>query len=205
MLDSRWLYVGLIVLVAAERLGELAITARNARRLRRRGGFEVGSAHFLPMALLHTGLLIAGPTEVWLLDRPFLPLLGWPMLAVVGGTMGLRYWAITSLGDRWTTRVFVVPGEPPAAKGPYRWLRHPNYLAVIVEVAALPLVHAAWWTAITFSAGNALILRTRIGVEEEALAKHSDYLERLGDRPRLVPGGRRPDRLPREPASSDQG
>ncbi len=112
------------------------------------------------------------------------------MLLLLAATMGLRYWAISSLGDRWTTRVFVVPGEPPVAKGPYRWLRHPNYLAVIVEVAALPLVHTAWWTAVAFSAGNLLVLRTRIRVEEEALESHSEYREVLGDRPRLVPGGK---------------
>ncbi len=166
MSDSRWLYVGLIGLVVLERLVELVLTERNARRLRARGGFEVGRTHFLPMALLHTGLLIAAPLEVFRLDRPWVPSLGIVMLLLLAGTMALRYWAITSLGDRWTTRVFVVPGEAPVAKGPYRWLRHPNYLAVITEVAVLPLVHGAWWTALAFSIGNALVLRTRIRVEE---------------------------------------
>ncbi len=188
MPDTRWLYVGLIVLVVLERVVELVITERNARRLRARGGFEVGKTHFLPMAVMHTGLLVAAPVEVFRLERPFVPLWGGVMLGLVVGTMVLRYWAITSLGDRWTTRVFVVPEEPPAVRGPYRWLRHPNYLAVIVEVAALPLVHGAWWTAIAFSVANALVLRTRIRVEEEALEAHSDYLANLGDRPRLVPG-----------------
>lgn len=188
MIDTRWLYLGLIGLVVLERLLELVITERNARRLRARGGFEVGKAHFGPMALLHAGLLAAAPLEVFGLNRPWVPLFGGVMLLLVAGTMGLRYWAITSLGDRWTTRVFVVPGEPPVAKGPYRWLRHPNYLAVIVEVAALPLVHGAWWTALAFSIGNALVLRTRIRVEEQALAEHSDYQGVLGDRPRIVPG-----------------
>ncbi len=186
--DTRWLYVGLIGLVVLERLLELVITERNARRLRARGGFEVGQGHFMPMALLHTGLLVAAPLEVFWLERSFVPLLGGVALAAVVGTMALRYWAISSLGDRWTTRVFVVPGEPPVARGPYRWLRHPNYLAVIVEVAALPLVHTAWLTALAFSAGNTLVLRTRIRVEEEALQDHSEYHETLGDRPRLVPG-----------------
>ena len=189
-MDTRWLYLGLIGLVVLERLLELVITERNARRLRARGGFEVGRAHFVPMALLHGGLLAAAPIEVFLLDRPFVPWLGAVMLVLLAGTMALRYWAISSLGDRWTTRVFVVPEEPPAAKGPYRWLRHPNYLAVIVEVAVLPLVHTAWWTALAFSIGNVFVLRTRIRVEEEALEAHSDYLATLGDRPRLVPGGR---------------
>lgn len=190
--DSRWLYVGLIGLVVLERLGELVITERNARRLRARGGFETGAGHFLPMALLHTGLLIAAPLEVFLLDRPLIPALAVVALLLLAGTMALRYWAIVSLGDRWTTRVFVVPGEPPVTRGPYRWLRHPNYLAVIVEVAALPLVHTAWWTAVAFSIANAVVLRTRIRVEEESLAGVSDY-DSMGDRPRFVPG--RPQRL----------
>lgn len=189
MPDTRWLFLGLIGLVVLERLLELVITERNARKLRARGGFEVGRAHFVPMALLHTGLLVAAPLEVFGFDRPFIPALGGAMFLAVVGTMVLRYWAITSLGDRWTTRVFVVPDEPPVAKGPYRWLRHPNYLAVIVEVAALPLVHSAWWTAIAFSLGNALVLRTRIRVEEEALGANSDYQGTLGDRPRILPTG----------------
>ena len=190
MPDTRWLYVGLIGLVVLERLVELVITERNARSLKARGGFEVGRAHFLPMALLHTGLLIAAPLEVFQQERPFLPVFGTVMLVLLAGTMGLRYWAISSLGDRWTTRVFVVPGEPPVVKGPYRWLHHPNYLAVIVEVAVLPLIHTAWWTAIAFSIGNALVLRVRIRVEEEALESQSDYAGVLGDRPRIVPGTR---------------
>lgn len=188
MPDTRLLYLGLIGLVVLERLLELVITERNARRLKARDGFEVGRNHFLPMALLHTGLLVAAPLEVFYFERPFLPLFGTVMLLLLAGTMALRYWAITSLGDRWTTRVFVVPGEPPVAKGPYRWLRHPNYLAVILEVAALPLIHTAWWTAVAFSIGNALVLRTRIRVEEEALQSQSDYQGVLGDRPRIVPG-----------------
>lgn len=187
-MDSRWLFVGLIGLVVLERLLELVLTERNARRLRARGGFEVGRPHFVPMALLHTGLLLAAPLEVFLLQRPMMPWLAGSMLLLVVATMALRYWAISSLGDRWTTRIFVVPEESPKVGGPYRWLRHPNYLAVIVEVAALPLVHSAWWTAIVFSFANALVLRVRIRVEEAALEEHSDYLEQLGDRQRLIPG-----------------
>ena len=183
-LETRWLYLGLIGLVVLERALELLLTERNARRLRARGGLEVGRAHYGPMALLHGSLLAAAPLEVWLLERPFLPALGAAMLLLVAGTMSLRYWAVISLGDRWTTRVWVVPGEPAVERGPYRWLRHPNYLAVIVEVAALPLVHTAWITAIVFSLGNALVLNTRIRVEEEALAKHAEYRR---DRPRFVP------------------
>lgn len=168
--DSRLLYLGLVALVAAERLVELVISRRHARRLAARGGFEVGGEHFPAMAALHGGLLVAAPLEVFLLGRPLVPLLAAAMLVLVGATMVLRYWVVASLGDRWTVRVWVVPGEPPVDRGPYRWLRHPNYLAVVLEVAALPLVHTAWGTAVVFSLANALVLRTRIRVEEEALA-----------------------------------
>ena len=190
-MTSQQLYLLLIGVVVAERLVELVLTQRNAARLRARGGHPVGDAHYPAMVALHTGLLIAAPLEAWLVPRPFLPWLGWPMLALVGATMALRYWAITSLGDRWTTRIFVVPGEPPVAAGPYRYLRHPNYLAVILEVAALPLVHTAWITAAAGSLANAFVLRTRIRAEEAALAQASAYFEKLGDRPRFLPGAAR--------------
>ncbi len=187
-MKSADLYLGLILAVVAERLVELVLTQRNAARLRARGGFAVGDAHYPAMVLLHTALLIGAPLEVYLLARPFLPWLGWPMLALVAATMALRYWAITTLGDRWTTRIFVVPGEPPVTGGPYRYLRHPNYLAVVLEVAALPLVHSAWLTAALGSLANAFVLEARIGAEEKALDEASSYLETLGDRPRFVPG-----------------
>ncbi len=168
-IDSRWLYLGLVVLVAVERLAELRIARRNATRLRARGGFEAGCDHYPRMVALHTTLLAAAPLEVLALDRPLVPALAVAALALVGATMALRYWVIATLGDRWTTRIFVVPGEALVHRGPYRWLRHPNYLAVVVEVVALPLVHSAWLTAAVFSAANALVLRTRIRVEEGVL------------------------------------
>ena len=91
------------------------------------------------------------------------------MLLLVALTMALRYWAISTLGRRWNTRVVVLPGRPLVSHGPYRLIRHPNYLAVVVEVAAVPLVYGAWWTALVFSAGNLLVLRTRLRVEDAAL------------------------------------
>lgn len=191
-IDTRWLYVGLVALVAVERLLELAISRRHARRLLGRGGVVAGQGHYRWMVLLHTALLVAAPLEVWLLGRPFVAPLAATMTVLVVLGMALRYWVIATLGDRWTTNVVVVPGEPPVEGGPYRFLRHPNYLAVVLEVAALPLVHTAWLTALVFSVGNACVLRTRIRVEERALAAHSSYRERLGDRPRFLPIGGAP-------------
>jgi methyltransferase len=121
------------------------------------------------MVAIHTLFLIACVTEVWWLRRPFHPWLAALSLAVLGSAMALRYWAIAHLGDRWCTRVLIEPGRAPVASGPYRYFRHPNYLAVVLEIAALPLVHTAWLTAAVFSLLNAAMLTVRIRVENAAL------------------------------------
>ena len=126
------------------------------------------------MVGLHTGLLAACIVEVWALDRPFVPLLGWPMLAIVLLSQAGRYWVIASLGRQWNTRVIVVPGLGRVTRGPYRfaWMRHPNYIIVAIEGIALPLVHTAWITAVLFTVLNAvLLLRYRIPTENRALAE----------------------------------
>jgi methyltransferase len=106
---------------------------------------------------------------VWLLDRPFLSWLGWPMLVLLVAAHALRWWCIRALGPQWTTRVIVVPGTGLVTSGPYRYLRHPNYVAVVLEGIALPLVHTAWLTALAFTVLNAALLAGRIRVEERAL------------------------------------
>ena len=164
---------------AVERLVELVVSARNARWSFARGGIETGLGHFPAMVALHTGLLVACVVEVNVADRPFIPWVGWPAFVLVVASQALRWWCITSLGPRWNTRVIVVPGLPWVARGPYRWIaqhpgqrwfRHPNYLAVIVEGFALPLVHSCWTTALVFTVLNAvLLLRFRLPAEERAL------------------------------------
>lgn len=161
----------LVALTAVERLAELVVSARNARWSFARGGVESGRGHFPAMVALHTGLLVACVVEVHAADRPFLPWLGWPALVLVLASQGLRWWCIATLGPRWNTRVIVVPGLPLVHRGPYRWLSHPNYVAVVVEGLALPLVHTAWVTALGFTVLNAvLLLGFRIPAEERALA-----------------------------------
>ena len=167
--DSRFWFVILIGLVALLRLAELAISARNARRLRARGGVESGAGHYPVMVGVHAVFLAAAPLEVILLDRGFIPTLGFSMLALFALTLALRYWVIATMGEHWCTRVVVLPGVPLVATGPFRILRHPNYLAVAVEVPALALVHTAWISAMIFGGLNALVLRTRIQVENAAL------------------------------------
>ncbi|MDX1891764.1 isoprenylcysteine carboxyl methyltransferase family protein [Mycolicibacterium sp. 050158] len=163
-------YVALLVAIALERVAELIVSKRNLAWSRRRGGTEFGAAHYPVMVVLHVALLVGCVVEPILLDRPFLPALGWPMLAVVVAAQALRWWCITTLGAQWNTRVVVIPGAPRVTGGPYRWIPHPNYVAVVVEGFALPLVHTAWVTALVFTALNAWLLRTRLRVENTALA-----------------------------------
>jgi methyltransferase len=122
------------------------------------------------MVLLHTSLLVGALLEGWV-RRPHVPLsLAALMFVLVLLSQGLRWWCIVSLGRQWNTRVIVVPGLSPVRSGPYRFLSHPNYVAVVVEGFALPLVHAAWITAVVFTVLNAALLFVRIRVENSALA-----------------------------------
>jgi methyltransferase len=169
MSTSLWLYVVLIVLVGLERVAELVVSLRNARWSFERGGVETGKGHYPFMVVLHTGFLAGCLIEAIVADRPFVPALGWTMLAVVLLAQGLRWWCITVLGHQWNTRVIVVPGLSLVAAGPYRWIRHPNYVAVVAEGIALPLVHTAWITALVFLVLNIPLLTVRIRAEEAAL------------------------------------
>ena len=160
----------LVALVALERLAELVVSKRNAAWSFERGGVESGRGHYPVMVVLHTGFLVAMLVEAWV-RRPDVPAaLAWSMLVVVLASQGLRWWCIATLGHRWNTRVIIVPGLAPVAGGPYRLLRHPNYVAVVAEGIALPLVHAAWITALVFTLANAALLTVRIRVEDAALA-----------------------------------
>jgi methyltransferase len=163
-------YTLLIALVGAERIAELVVSKRNLAWSRARGGTEYGAGHYPVMVVLHTALLAGCLIEVAALHRPFIPALGWPMLVVVVAAQGLRWWCITTLGHRWNTRVVVIPGAARVTGGPYRVIPHPNYVAVVIEGIALPLVHTAWLTAVVFTVLNAVLLRTRIRVENTALA-----------------------------------
>ena len=150
----------LILAVAVERLAELAVSKRNLAWSKARGGREYGFSHYPAMVALHVGLLLGCVVEA--AHRPFLPGLGWPMFVLVVLSQALRWWCIATLGPRWNTRVVVVPGLPLVTSGPYKWFKHPNYVAVVVEGVALPLVHTAWITALTFTVLNAALLSVRI-------------------------------------------
>ncbi|MGW2295692.1 isoprenylcysteine carboxyl methyltransferase family protein [Streptomyces violaceorubidus] len=164
-------YTLLVLAVSVERLAEVIVARRNAAWTLARSGVEHGRGHYPVMVALHTELLVCCLLEPLLLDRPFVPALGWPMLALALLAQALRWWCIATLGPYWNTRVIVVPGARLVGAGPYRFLRHPNYVAVVVEVAALPLVHSAWLTAAVFSVADALLLTVRLRCENTALAQ----------------------------------
>ena len=188
---SKWIFTAIVAAFAVQRLAELVVSRRHERTILARGGREHGAGHFRAMQLLHGSWLIAMTAEVWLLDRPFF----WP-LAIAGGIaalagQSLRYAAILTLGQRWTVRVLTLPGEPPIERGIYRYVRHPNYVGIILEMAGLPLIHTAWLTAIVYSLLNGWMLRTRIKVEEQALAEDNQYDQSFASRPRFLPIGSR--------------
>jgi len=163
-------YAVLIAAVGLERVAELRLSLRHAAWALDRDGVETGQGHYPPMVVLHTALLAGALVEVEFAHRPWIPALGWPMLAVVAAAQALRWWCIATLGVRWNTRVIVVPGLALVTTGPYRFLRHPNYVAVVAEGVALPLVHTAWVTATVFTVLNAWLLTVRLRCENRALA-----------------------------------
>src|SRR5450830_403068 len=158
--EVAWLVAFLVV----QRLAEVAFAQWNTARQRAAGGVEFGAAHYPLMVALHALWLLG----LWLLgrDHPVDPL--W--LAVFILLQAGRLWVIASLGRRWTTRVIVLPGVAPVARGPYRWLRHPNYLIVVLEIAVVPLALGLPLFALVFSLANAALLAYRIRVENHALA-----------------------------------
>lgn len=166
---SEALFITLVLLVGIERSAELVLSKRHLAWSSERGGQEYGAGHYPAMVVLHTALLIGAVIEVVAADRPFHAWLGWPMLAVVLASQWVRWWCIRILGNYWNTKVIVIPGAPRITGGPYRWVRHPNYLAVIAEGIALPLVHSAWITAVVFTVLNAWLLTVRIHTENTAL------------------------------------
>lgn len=154
-----------LALVAAQRLAELAYARRNTRRLLAEGGRESGAGHYPLLVGLHVLWLLSLAVFVPA-DRP--P--DWALLGVFVLLQVLRLWVLVSLGRFWTTRVITLPGAPLVRRGPYRYLRHPNYLVVAAEILVLPLAFGAWEIALVFSLANAAVLALRIRCEERALA-----------------------------------
>lgn len=157
----------ILALVTLQRLGELLLAERNTRRLLAKGAHEVGRGHYPFIVAVHAGWLVA----LWLLG-PGPPIYVAPLILYVA-LQAARIWVIATLGERWTTRIIVLPREPLVRAGPYRWLDHPNYWIVAAEIAVLPLVFGLPAVAVFFSVLNAIALWVRIREENKALASIS--------------------------------
>lgn len=166
-MSALYAVVGFIVV---QRLAELALAARNTRRLRARGAVEAGAGHYPAIVALHIAWLAAMLIAVAPETPAKLPLLAVFLALQVG-----RVWVIAALGERWTTRIIVLPGAPRVARGPYRYVKHPNYLIVCAEIAVVPLIFGAWWIALLFSGLNMAMLWHRIRVEDAALAEAGEH------------------------------
>jgi len=166
--------IAVLAFVTAERLAELFLAKRNTARLLARGAKEIAPAHYPLIVALHAAWL----GGLWLLawDRP----IQWLWLALFVVLQILRVWVLATLGNRWTTRIVVLPGAPLVKTGPYRLLNHPNYAVVIGEIAVLPLAFGLPWYALAFSILNGVILFIRIRAENTALGDASDLSHRPG-------------------------
>ncbi|HET7752652.1 MAG TPA: isoprenylcysteine carboxylmethyltransferase family protein [Anaeromyxobacteraceae bacterium] len=180
-------YLALVGLFGLERVAELLLSRRNARRATAAGAVEVGRGHYAVMVPFHAAFLGACVAEAVAFPEPP-PRAAAVAAALAVAAQALRWWSVSALGPRWNTRILVVPGDVPVRRGPYRFLRHPNYVAVAVELAALPLAWGSWRTALAFSIGNALLLAVRVPAEERALGER--YAAVFSGTPRFVPRGR---------------
>jgi len=171
----------LIPLVIVQRILELRTARRNEALMRSRGAVEAGAGHYAPIVALHTLWFIGMIVEIVVLTRHISPF--WPaFLAIILLAQGLRYWAIRSLGVWWNTRILVLPGSRVVRRGSYRYMKHPNYVAVTIELFALPALYGAYLTAVTASLVNAVLLRIRIREEEKALMELGKGYEQVGRR-----------------------
>lgn len=170
--------VWLVPFIALQRLFELLLSASHVRSQVARGGREFHRESFPVMAGLHVLFLVSLAAESYPWRVP-LDDLTWACLAALAVVTAGRYWVIASLGRCWTVRIVVVPGEPVRKAGPYRFLRHPNYVVIVLEFLLFPLLARAPVTLVAFSAANLLVLRQRIRLEESALREHTDYAQRF--------------------------
>ena len=180
-------FLALLALVGATRLLELGISRRHQRELASHGIVKRADPRYRWMVVLHAGVLLGAALEVVLLRRPFLP-----VLAIVAGIFfflatALRWWVIRSLGAHWNVEVMASGNLGVVTGGPFRWIRHPNYLGVFVELVALPLIHTAWITAVLAAAGNAWVLRHRLRIEEPVLDANPVYRREMSGKPRFLP------------------
>jgi methyltransferase len=180
-------YLSLLVLVGIGRLAELGISRRNQRHLEKQGVRKIPEPHFRWMVFLHGGVLVCAGAEVLILHRPLIPALAISMAVLFVLANLLRWWVIRILAEHWNVEVMESSRVGVVSSGPYRWVRHPNYVAVVVEIFSLPMIHAAWITAIAGTLGNLEILRRRLRVEDGVLLSNPAYRLAMGGKPRFFP------------------
>ena len=180
-------YLVLLLVVGALRLVEIWISRRNQRYLAAKGVAKVPEPHFRWMVVFHAGVLVSAGLEVAVLHRPFFPLLALVMGLLFVLANGLRFWVIRTMSWHWNVEIMSSTRLGVVSGGPFRWIRHPNYLGVFTELAALPLIHTAWLTALGGAVLHIFILRRRIRLEESALLADPEYRAVMGSKPRFLP------------------
>ena len=180
-------YISLLVLVGIERIVELRVSRRNQRRMAEQGVRKIVEPHFPWLVAFHTLVIVSAGLEVLLWHRPLIPALAVPMAAVFVLSNLLRWWVIRLLADLWNVQIMESSRIRIVTAGPYRWIRHPNYVGVVMEVVSLPLIHTAWITAIVGTTLYLEILRRRVRMEDAVLLADPAYRLAMGDKPRFLP------------------
>jgi methyltransferase len=181
-------YLGLLLAVAVLRIFELRVSRRNQQVMIAQGAAKVEKPRFFWVVAVHTTVLICAALEVVLLRRPFYPVLAVVMLAIFLASNGIRLWVVLAMGRLWNVQVMDSARLGVVSSGPFRYIRHPNYVAVFLEMLSLPLIHTAWLTAIFGCLGYAAAIGQRIAVEESVLLADPEYRAAMGRKPRFVPG-----------------
>ncbi len=181
-------YLVLLAIVALLRLYELRLSRLHQREMVSRGASKVEEPRFRWMVVLHTGVLIGAACEVVFLKRPFIPILAAVCFVLFIGANAVRWWVIHTLGEHWNVQVMNSTGLGVITSGPFRYVRHPNYAAVFVEMLVLPLMHTAWITALVGSTAHVLVLSQRLATEEKVLFSDARYRDAMSGKPRFLPG-----------------
>ena len=185
---SVYLFLALLLAVAALRIFELRISKRHQQQMASRGAVKVKDPYFRWMAMFHTVVLTGAAAEVILLHRPLIPALALPMFLLFVAANLVRWWVIRTLGEHWNVQVVDSTKLGFVASGPFRYVRHPNYAAVFVEMLALPLIHTAWITALAGALAHMIVLSLRLSVEDPVLHSNPHYAAAMGSKPRFFPG-----------------
>lgn len=180
-------FLALLAMVALLRLLELRISRRHQQQLLARGAARIPEPRFRWMVLVHAAVLLGAAAEVMVLKRPFVPTLAGVSFAIFLAANAVRWWVIQTLGDHWNVQVMDSTRLGVVSSGPFRFVRHPNYAAVFLEMLALPLVHAAWLTAVLGGVAHAAVLGQRIATEERVLWANPDYRAAMAGKPKFLP------------------